>query len=439
MAGDGSAPELRRRVSAVAALLAVPIGVGLVTAGVIRGMPGLLLPAALLVAAAFAGWKALVRRGVRRRAYAVLAAALLVAGVVSLVAIGVELLLVGPGVVLLAAGSALAGVALVQFHRPSGRLVGPSRHPVLIVNPRSGDGAAERSGLVDAARARGIRVVELTEGDDLAQLARREVRRGADCLGMAGGDGSMALVARAALAGHVPFVCVPAGTRNHLALDLGLDRSDPVAALDAFGEAFQRRIDVAYVNDRLFLNNVSVGAYGEVVAEEQYRERKVGTALERLPDLVGPESEPLELSFVDGDGETHESAVVLHVSNNAYDLVPTPGFGSRPSLSDGVLGVVAVVQTPDGAAPRVLQWSAERLAVGSSGPLASGIDGEAEPLDPPLRFSLSPGALRVRIPRDISGVSPAARRPSFTRETVRRLVGVASGRVDAESQASRQS
>src|SRR5690606_10224610 len=120
--------------------------------------------------------------------------------------------------------------------------------------------------------------------------------------------------------------------------------------------------DVAHVNDRLFLNNVSIGAYGEVVAEEQYRERKVGTALDRLPDLVGPESEPFDLRFVDGDGEPHECAVVLHVSNNAYDLVPTPGFGSRPSLSDGVLGVVAVVQAPEGSPPRVLQWSAKELA-----------------------------------------------------------------------------
>src|SRR5690606_6247281 len=216
---------------------------------------------------------------------------------------------------LLVAGGAAAVGALAWTARPSGRLVGPARHPVLLVNPRSGDGVAEDTDLVAAARQRGIRVVEVHDGDDLPALARREARRGADCLGMAGGDGSLAAVATEAMRAHVPFVCVPAGTRNHFALDLGLDRSDPVAALDAFGEAFQRRIDVGVVNGRVFLNNVSMGAYGEVVADEQYRERKLGTALERIPEVVGPDAEPLDLRFVDGDGERHDTAAVLQVSN----------------------------------------------------------------------------------------------------------------------------
>src|SRR5690606_4473270 len=198
--------------------------------------------------------------------------------------------------------------ALQWIHQPSGQLVRAAKRPVLIVNPRSGDGAAERAGLSESARERGIRVIELGPDDDLPDLARGAVRDGCDCLGMAGGDGSLALIADIAIEHRLPFVCVPAGTRNHFALDLGLDRNDPLAALDSFGEAVQRRIDVATVNGRTFLNNVSIGAYGEIVASEEYRENKIGVALDKIPDLIGPDAEPLDLHFDDGSGAHHDSA-----------------------------------------------------------------------------------------------------------------------------------
>ena len=420
----------RLRLSAIAALVLLPAGVLTLVYALARGLPGLLVPLALFAVSIYAAWKALVRRGVRRRIYAGVGVAVFVAAVVAVVVVGVQLPWLGLGIVLLGLGTVLAGVAVSWLHRPEGRLVGPARHPVLIVNPRSGDGAAERHGLIEEARRRGIRVIEMAEGDDLVALARRAARRGADCLGMAGGDGSLACVAEQAMAAHIPFVCVPSGTRNHFALDLGLDRSDPVAALDAFGEAFQRRIDVAVANGRLFLNNVSIGAYGEVVADEQYRENKLGTALQRIPDLIGPESEPLELHFTDGDQEAHETAVVIQVSNNSYVVTPRPGFGTRPSLTDGCLGVVAVVPTESalaGDAPKVLQWEAPSFRVDAPDVIAVGIDGEAEELDTPATFTIRPNALRVRIPRDLAGVSPAARRPPLTIETARNLWSVAIG------------
>ena len=426
----------RHRLSAIAALVLVPAGLLTLVLALARGLPGLLLPLALFAVALYAAWKSLVRRGVRRRVYAVLGAAAFAGAVVAVVVVGVQLPLLALGIVLLLGGTVLAGVAVAWLHRPEGRLVGPARHPVLIVNPRSGDGAAERHGLIDEARRRGIRVIELGEGDDLVAIARRAARRGADCLGMAGGDGSLACVAEQAMAARIPFVCVPAGTRNHFALDLGLDRSDPVAALDAFGEAFQRRIDVAAANGRVFVNNVSIGAYGEVVADEQYREHKLGTALQRIPDLIGPDSEPAELHFTDGDGERHETAVVIQVSNNSYVVTPRPGFGSRPTLTDGCLGVVAVVPT-DGAltgdAPKVLQWEAPSFRVEAPEKIPVGIDGEAEELEAPATFTIRPNALRVRIPRDLAGVSPAARRPPLPIETARNLWSVATGAAEEGS------
>ena len=148
---------------------------------------------------------------------------------------------------------------------PPGRQVGPAAHGVLVMNPRSGGGKAERFALAEECRRRGIEPVVLEPGDDLLELARGAIDRGADVIGMAGGDGSQALVASVAMAADVPLVCVPAGTRNRFALDLGLDRNDVVAALDAFDAAVERRIDLGTVNGRVFVNNVSLGVYAKIV------------------------------------------------------------------------------------------------------------------------------------------------------------------------------
>ena len=96
------------------------------------------------------------------------------------------------------------------------------------MNPKSGGGKVEKFHLVEESRKRGIEPVVLGPGDDLEQLARDAVAGGADAIGMAGGDGSQALVSAIAIEHDLPYVCVPAGTRNHLALDLGVDRDDVV-------------------------------------------------------------------------------------------------------------------------------------------------------------------------------------------------------------------
>ena len=420
-------PSARHRASAVAAIACLAAAAVLLAYGTVRGMPELLGPLGLALLATWCVWKALAHRAVRRTLYGALAVIAALGALAGVVLLTSQFPVILAAVALVVLGAALAGGALAWVHQPAGRLVGPARHPVLIVNPRSGDGSAERAGVADEARRRGIEVVELEQGDDLGAIARRATRNGADALGMAGGDGSLALVAGVAMEAHIPFVCVPSGTRNHFALDLGLDRNDPIGALDAFGEAVQRRIDVASVNGRRFLNNVSIGAYGEVVSSEDYRDNKIGVALQTLPDLIGPDAEPMDLRFTDGQGTDHQSAVVIHVSNNSYDLGPHLGFGSRPSLIDGELGIVAVVKDSDLVPPRVIPWQQRSFTVASDEPIASGIDGEFVELDPPVRFEVSPLALRVRMSRDAVGVSPAAKRPSLTVRTLRRLVAVARG------------
>ncbi len=422
----------RHRAQAVAALTcAAGSGVLLLTAA-LRGPLGLVGPSVLFVVALWCAWRAVTRRGARRVLYVVSGVAAAAFAVVALAVFTTQFPVVLASMALLFASALFASVALSWIHEPGGRFVGPARNPVLIVNPRSGNGAAERSGLIPEARRRGIRVIELDPGDDLEELAESAVHGGTDVLGMAGGDGSLAIVASIAMDAHIPFVCVPAGTRNHFALDLGLDRGDPIGALDAFGEAVQRRVDVGVVNGRRFLNNVSIGAYGEAVASAEYRDNKVGVALETMPSLIGPDADPTDLRFADHSGARHSSAVVLHVSNNSYELSPNLGFGSRPSLIDGRLGVVAVLAEQGPGLPQVLSWDAAEFVVDSDSAIAAGVDGEAVELSCPVRFGVEPLALRVRMSRDALGVSPAAKRPGMTVRTLRRLTSVARGRIPAE-------
>src|SRR5581483_1596858 len=174
-----------------------------------------------------------------------------------------------------------------------------TQQPVLFFNPRSGDGRAARAGLADRARERGVDVIVLRPGDDLAALVADAVARGADVLGAAGGDGSLAVVAAAAVAHGLPFVCIPAGTRNHFALDLGIDHRDPFGSLDAFDAGVERRIDVAEVNGRLFLNNVSLGIYGDAVRQAAYRGAKAQTLLATAASALGPSGVAVDLELVD--------------------------------------------------------------------------------------------------------------------------------------------
>ena len=283
----------------------------------------------------------------------------------------------------------------------------PPQRPVLLVNPRSGDGRAARAGLAERAHERGIDVIVVRPDDDLATLVADAVARGADALGVAGGDGSLAVVAAAALAHGLPFICVPAGTRNHFALDLGLDRHDLVGSLAAFTDGVERRIDAAEVNGRLFLNNVSLGIYGDAVRQPAYRDAKARTLLETAAHVLGPSAAAVDLQLVDNRGRLHRNPAVVLVSNNSYSLDPPRPPGTRPRLDSGQLGVI-VLDTPRAGQSPGQTWTATRLEVNAPAPVPAGIDGEAVDLTPPLRFAIRPAALRVRISSSHPGESPSA-------------------------------
>ncbi len=251
---------------------------------------------------------------------------------------------------------------------------------------------------------------------------------------MAGGDGSQAIVAEVASELGLPYACIPAGTRNHFALDLGVDRDDVVGALDAFVDGGEHVVDLAEVNGRVFVNNVSLGLYAEAVQRKGYREAKLKTILDTMPDTLGPEGQGLDLRWTGPGGSEHSSGAVILVSNNRYRLGTAVGAGTRPRIDDGLLGIT-VVSAPTGGdgSGHGLQrpwreWSAPEFTVEADGPIPAGIDGEALVLESPLRFRIRPGVLRARIATAHPGASPSAAMPERLRETASAVLAIAGGR-----------
>ena len=280
-------------------------------------------------------------------------------------------------------------------------------NPVLIVNLRSGGGKAQRSELVAQCRARGIEPIVLEPGDDLSAIAEAAIRDGAGVIGMAGGDGSQSAVAAVAAQHGVPFVCVPAGTRNHFALDIGVDVRDLVGSLDAFFNEDERQIDLGRVNGRMFVNNVAMGVYGAVVESPEYRDNKVRTTIRMLPGLIGPDATPFDLCFQMPDGREQRSAFLLLVSNNPYGIALRPRRETRGRLDAGVLGVIAFTGPPPKGAD---EWRAPVFRVDSGTTVALGIDGESVEMEPPLVFECVPQALTIRVPVRRSPATPVGAR-----------------------------
>ncbi len=445
-------PSAGGRAAAAVSLLALVVAAGLLLIGVVVHLAAVLLALAGLFICVIAGWYVVSRRGfVRGAGIVVMVAALgglatglafanlnLVALILVIAASAVSVVSARYALRAKAAGAAEAAAARVRLTTAAR----PGR-PVLVMNLKSGGGKAERFHLAEECERRGIEPVVLRPEDDLRQLAENAVARGADVIGMAGGDGSQALVATVASRRGIPHVCVPAGTRNHFALDLGLDRDDVVGALDAFTDGVDRHVDLASVNGRIFVNNASLGLYAKVIQSPEYRDAKLSTAASVLPDVLGPDAEPLDLRFQGPDGD-HPTAHLILVSNDPYQLDSIGSMGTRERLDLGVLGIV-VARIDDAAQasrfmaleaagrvrrfPGWREWNTPRFEVGSDAPVEVGIDGEALLLDPPLVFESLPGALRVRLPRRVVRPSRAVRAVRLlSGSTITELAEVVAGR-----------
>ncbi|MFI8191567.1 diacylglycerol/lipid kinase family protein [Streptomyces sp. NPDC085946] len=401
----------RTALVAAAAALLLPLVEG--------GVGGLVLLAAGLagLAVTFAAlWWTLSRRGALRMAAAALAL---------LTPVGVVALFAQANLLWVVVLSALLWSAAVWSGRYALRTTGlrstrgikeyrtpAPRRPFLLLNPRSGGGKVERFALREKAERLGAHVVLLDpeQQQDVVALARAAVADGADLLGVGGGDGTQALVAAVAAEHDLPFMVIAAGTRNHFAMDLGLDRDDPAACLDALTDGVEVRVDLCFAGGRPFVNNASFGVYGAVVQSPGYRDDKVGTALQLLPDLLSRQRGP-RLTVRAGRTTFTDPQAVL-VSNNPYRLDDPFGFGRRTRLDSGRLGVLAVkVDSAVDAAELLLDPSGfatttshEVVITADASEVEAGLDGEALLLPTPVRCRIERRALRVRVPRVRPGI-----------------------------------
>lgn len=418
-ARQGSAGRARLAVLALAGSIVVP----LVVAG-LRSVLWALAGVAALALAAVGMWWVLAHRGVVR----VLGAALSVAAPAAVLALYAAYDMLWAACLSLALwvlAVTSARTALAPGRAPERAVAEAPRHPWILMNPRSGGGKVGRFHLAEKARAAGARV-ELLEGhahQDVAALARRAIAEGADLLAVAGGDGTQALVAEVAAHHGLPFAVIPAGTRNHFALDLGLDRDDPAAALDALTDGVELRVDLGYVADRVFVNNASFGTYASVVADPAYRDAKAQTILRTLPGLLtGGDAPGLRMRA----GPTRaEGLQALLVSNDPYGrAVDATRPGRRERLDTGLLGVIGVRVAGAAQAARLVRGPGSGPGSGAASgdqglirvnarevvveadpdTLPVGIDGEHVVLPAPVVCRSAPGALRVRVPRRRPGV-----------------------------------
>jgi diacylglycerol kinase family enzyme len=295
---------------------------------------------------------------------------------------------------------------------------GPAGGAVVVMNPRSGGGKVDRFGLVERVRVAGAQVSLTGPGRDPASLAEAAVAGGAQVVGVAGGDGTVSAVATVAARTGTPLVVIPAGTRNHFARDLGLDITDPAAALAALRAGYPVLVDLGQVGSRVFVNNVSFGAYADALLTPGYREAKARTFAELAPGYLNAQR------WVDAVVDTPQGPVefpqVVLVSNNPYHTATLRQLGRRAALDTGQLGGI-VLKRPAGTPPpdllprlrRELQrqghagrpgegaiiWTAARITLhGPAAQLPAGVDGEAVLLDLPIVCEIRPRALQVLLP-----------------------------------------
>ena len=277
---------------------------------------------------------------------------------------------------------------------------------------------AGRREVEKALAAAGITgAVTLADGGQVAKHVRAATKQGANRIIIGGGDGTVSSAAGALAGTKVALGILPLGTLNHFARDLGIPFDlDQAAAGIASGK--ERRVDIAEVNGRAFVNNASIGLYPLMVIDRDAQRERFGRS-KRLAMLVASlrtmtrfHARRLKLS-TDG-GEARVDTPLLFVGNNDYRLA-MPGAGRRETLDGGELSVMVMrsKSLPGflAATGRALLGIGKQddmvrlegvreLKVNSDrSKLTLAMDGETVTLAPPLTFRIRPKALRVIVPR----------------------------------------
>jgi len=268
-----------------------------------------------------------------------------------------------------------------------------------------------------ALKAAGLDVeVELIDGGDCEVRSKAVAERGDALLIVGGGDGTISAAASALVGTKTKLGILPLGTLNHFARDLGLPTElEEAAKVIAAGK--ERRVDVAEMSGRLFINNSAIGLYPLMVVDRDTQRKRLGRS-KRLAMLVASartlarfNHERLTLTI--NDEKARVDTPLLFVGNNDYRLdIGAPG--ERESLDDGKLSVMVMrKKTRRGliaASIRALFGRSrkddmvrldhvERLRVDSHRTtLPISLDGEVLRAKPPLDYRIRKQALRVIAP-----------------------------------------
>lgn len=294
----------------------------------------------------------------------------------------------------------------------------PVTRGTLFFNPSSGAklSPAEASALQDAAREAGLEVIKLTHDVDVPATIRERMRQGVKLFVAAGGDGTINHVVQALIHTDATLGVIPVGTYNHFAKDLGLPL-DWREALEVIVTGDTRSVDAARINDRYFVNNISMGLYPELVARREERGRDYPrwkarlwaayTTLRKYPHVT-----------VNVDSEHHQEVVRTHmlmVSNNPYDLSRLGIEAPRTNLNAGRLTIYWLPHLPRIAlmkfvahylagrvreTPGFRSFGTRQLKLHSNRrQLHLGIDGELLTVQPPIALTIVPQGLSVRVGR----------------------------------------
>jgi YegS/Rv2252/BmrU family lipid kinase len=278
-------------------------------------------------------------------------------------------------------------------------------------DPRIGEKVAE------AMRSVGLNAdVELIAGGDCAVRCRAIAERGDELLVVGGGDGTISAAASALVGTETLLGIIPLGTLNHFARDLGIpDKIDEAAKLIASRNA--RQVDVAEMNDRIFINNSAIGLYPLMVLDRDLQRRRLGRS-KRLAMIVASirtlaRFGHQRLTLTVNQEQARVDTPLLFVGNNGYRLdLGAPG--QRESVEEGCLSVYVMrKKTRRGfiaASIRALFNRSRnddmvrldhvrRLRVASEqSSLAVSLDGEVVRAEPPLDYKIRQKALRVIAP-----------------------------------------
>jgi YegS/Rv2252/BmrU family lipid kinase len=248
---------------------------------------------------------------------------------------------------------------------------------------------------------------------EFAKEVRQAKTNGAQVLIAAGGDGTVNAVAQCAVDNDMPLGVLPAGTLNHFAKDLGLP-SNLQQAADVIAQGKTQKVDYGTVNDRVFVNNSSIGMYPSTVLEREVLQPKIG----KWPAAFIVMLKALfKLSTTHLTFETqHEKKVIktplAFIGNNEYEL-ETVGFANRTQLTGGTLFLYVIRANRTGAILRLIfvaffgkrikkgdyRQTASSLTIQSRKPVLDlAVDGEVVSLQPPLRYKIYPAALQVYVP-----------------------------------------